>query len=98
MKKKKLQKEIDKLGKELVDNNRKIKALFPEGQYNTACPHCGGPIKLVGYTASCDIAIEPDGWGLSDGPCDTSDEVFKCGDCDADISSAYVFKVAGAKK
>jgi hypothetical protein len=74
------------------------KKIEDEGDYNTTCPHCGGPIYLMGYTASCRIQIEPFGWGVGDGPCDTSDEVFACGDCDKPISSDYVFKVAGVKE
>ena len=60
--------------------------------YNTKCPVCSGAIKLTGFTASCEIPVQPDGWCYADGPMDSTDEVFHCRDCHELVPTDYVFK------
>ncbi len=60
-------------------------------QYLRVCPYCGDDaVRLIGFTGSCDIRISEDGWALTDGPCDTSDERFLCSTCRHPVDSRFV--------
>ena len=59
-------------------------------EYVDVCPLCDRGIKLVAYTASCDIPVQRDGWAFSDGPCDSSDEKFACSE-HGEIPAEWVF-------
>ncbi len=62
------------------------------GGYISVCPFCGkDDVRLVSYVGTCCLQVLHDGWDLSDGPCDTSEERFKCLSCEKMVPAAYVF-------
>lgn len=61
-----------------------------EGDYLDSCPRCGDSFELVGFVGSGEIPVSADGWALSDGHLDTSEEVFECSDCGR-IPAEWVF-------
>ena len=65
--------------------------------YNDECPKCGWRIYLTFFQATCNISVHVDGWSLTDGPCDTSEEDFHCKYC-GQVPSDFVFKRMSKKK
>jgi len=65
---------------------------YPDGEfasYADVCPLCDQGLRLVAFTASCNIPVQSDGWAYSDGPCDSTDEKFECPE-HRDVPSAWV--------
>ena len=64
----------------------------PLSSATRVCPYCGADaVRLRSFTGSCDIRISEDGWALTDGPCDTSDERFACSACGHEVDHRFIF-------
>jgi len=59
--------------------------------YRSSCPKCGAGVYLIGFTASCRILVRGDGWAYDEGPCDSSDEIFGCGESCGRVPGDWVF-------